>query len=58
MEMQSFTFQPFTAGKLLHYSGRRITLSFSYVTERREGKMERARESKTAKSLSEHIQCN
>jgi hypothetical protein len=24
------------------YSGRRITLSFSYVTERGEGKMERA----------------
>jgi hypothetical protein len=33
------------------YSGRRITLSFSYVTERGEGKMKRARKSKTAKSL-------
>jgi hypothetical protein len=33
------------------YSGRRITLSFSYVTERGEGKMERARESKTAESV-------
>jgi hypothetical protein len=29
------------------YSGRRITLTFSYVTERGEGKMEGARESKT-----------
>jgi hypothetical protein len=32
--------------------------SFSYVTERGEGKMERGRGSKTAKSLSEHIYCN
>jgi hypothetical protein len=40
---------------LLAYSGRRITLSFSYVTERGEGKMERARGSKSAKSLSEHV---
>jgi hypothetical protein len=34
-----------------NYSGHRITLSLSYVTERGEGKMERAREGKTAKSL-------
>jgi hypothetical protein len=37
---------------LIWYSGRRITLSSSYVTEREEGKMERARGSKTARSLS------
>jgi hypothetical protein len=36
-------------------SGRRITVSFSYVTERGEGKVERAKGSKTAKSLSEHV---
>jgi hypothetical protein len=35
-----------------------MTSSFSYVTERGEGKMERARGSKTAKSLSEHVQKN
>jgi hypothetical protein len=40
------------------YSGCRINLSFSYVTERGEGKMERARGSKTAESLSEHVYCN
>jgi hypothetical protein len=40
------------------YSGRRITLSFSYVIETGEGKMERARDSKTAKSLFEHKKCN
>jgi hypothetical protein len=40
------------------YSGRRIYLSFSYVTERGGGKMERTGGSKTAKSLSEHVQCN
>jgi hypothetical protein len=34
------------------YNGRRTTLSF---TERREENMERARVSKTAKSLSEHV---
>jgi hypothetical protein len=33
------------------YSGHNITAIFSYITERREGKMERARGSKTAKSL-------
>jgi hypothetical protein len=33
------------------YSGRKITASLSYVTENGEGKMERARGSKTAKSL-------
>jgi hypothetical protein len=33
-----------------------VNLSFSYVTKKKgEGKMERARGSKTAKSLSEHI---
>jgi hypothetical protein len=37
------------------YSGRRISLIFSYVIERGEGKMERARGSKMAKSLSEHV---
>jgi hypothetical protein len=37
------------------YSGRKITASFSYVTEREEGNMERARGSKTAKSVSEHV---
>jgi hypothetical protein len=37
------------------YSGRRITPSFSYVTERGEGKMERGGGGKTAKSLSEHV---
>jgi hypothetical protein len=40
---------------ILNYSGRRITPSFSYVTERGEGEMERARGSKTANSLSEHV---
>jgi hypothetical protein len=40
------------------YSERKITPSLSYVTERGEGKMERARGSKTAKSLSEHEKCN
>jgi hypothetical protein len=39
-------------------SGRNITASFSYITERGEGKMERARGSKMAKNLSEHVQCN
>jgi hypothetical protein len=39
----------------LNYSGYRITPSFSYVTERGEGKMERARGGKTAKSLFEHV---
>jgi hypothetical protein len=34
------------------YSGRKITASFSYVTERGEGKKERARGSKTAKRMS------
>jgi hypothetical protein len=37
------------------YSGHRITLSFGYVTERGEGKMERAGGSKTAKNLPEHV---
>jgi hypothetical protein len=54
-----FSFYRWTLGWHLEighdYSGRRITLSFSYVTERGEGKMERARASKTAKSLSEHV---
>jgi hypothetical protein len=36
------------------YSGRNIIASVSYVTVRGEGKMERARGSKTSKSLSEH----
>jgi hypothetical protein len=40
------------------YSRRRITLSFSCVTERVEGKMERARGSKTTKSLCEHVKFN
>jgi hypothetical protein len=39
------------------YSGRNITASFSYITERGDGKMGRAGGSKTAKSLSEHVQC-
>jgi hypothetical protein len=34
------------------YSGHNITVSFSFVTERGEGKKKRARGSKTAKSLS------
>jgi hypothetical protein len=37
------------------YSGCNTTVSFSYVTEIEEGKMERARGSKMAKSLSEHV---
>jgi hypothetical protein len=40
------------------YSGRKITSSLGYVTLRGEGKMEMARESKMAKSLSEHVYCN
>jgi hypothetical protein len=36
------------------YNGCKITPSLSSVTGREEGKMERARGSKTAKSLSEH----
>jgi hypothetical protein len=39
-------------------SGRRITLSLSYITERGEGKIERARGGKTEKSLSEHVYYN
>jgi hypothetical protein len=41
--------------KTPQYSGRKINASFGYVTERGEGKMERARGIKTAKSLSEHV---
>jgi hypothetical protein len=37
------------------YSGHNLTASFSYVTETREEKMERARGSKTAKSLFEQV---
>jgi hypothetical protein len=36
------------------YSGRKITASFSYITESGEGKKERARGSKTAQSLSKY----
>jgi hypothetical protein len=39
-------------------SGRIITVSFSYLTERGEGNMEKARGSKMAKSLSEHVYFN
>jgi hypothetical protein len=37
------------------YSDHNITASFSYVTERGEGKIKRARGSKTAKRVSEHV---
>jgi hypothetical protein len=40
------------------YSGHKITSSFSYVTERGVGKIERAKGHTTAKSLSEHVQCD
>jgi hypothetical protein len=40
---------------LQFYSGRKITPSLGYVTVIGEGKMERARGSKIAKSLSEHV---
>jgi hypothetical protein len=40
------------------YSGSNIADNLSYGTERGEGKMERAGGSKTAQSLSEHVQCN
>jgi hypothetical protein len=45
----------FTHAKMSMYSGCKTTVSFSDVTERGEGKMERTRGSKTAKSLSEHV---
>jgi hypothetical protein len=37
------------------YSGRKITPSLGYVTLRGEGKMKKARGSKSEKSLSEHV---
>jgi hypothetical protein len=37
------------------YSGRNIAASFSYVTQKGEGKMERARGKQPAQSLSEHV---
>jgi hypothetical protein len=37
------------------YGGRKITPSLSYVTLRDEGKIERAKGSKMAKSLPEHV---
>jgi hypothetical protein len=40
---------------LFSYSRRKITPSLGYVTVRGEGNMEMARESKTAKNLSEHV---
>jgi hypothetical protein len=42
-------------GILRSYSGRKITPRLGCVTARGEGKIERARGSKTAKSLSEHV---
>jgi hypothetical protein len=42
----------------LRYSGCTITLSLDCVTVGGEGKMKRAWGSKTAKSLSQHVQCN
>jgi hypothetical protein len=45
----------FCSPELQTYSGRKIIPSLGYVTERGEEKMERARGSKTAKSLSMYL---